>query len=201
MLSKTLEFACEEDCCFVGTTAAILIGAGISAAAGLGSAAIQSHQVSKAVDAQKAATDQAIANLKPFQQVGTKAFTTLGELMGLGPGGGASAAPGQPTDAAISPGQANFSGFSPSGGYVGKNVPMAERMSNPNVNVDAAGYTAQQHGASLPTASSYTASAGASSIGGAPMLRVKAPNGQIYQVPADKVAEAQQNGGTVLGTA
>ena len=198
MLSKKLEFACEDDCCFVGTTAAILIGAGISAAAGLGSAAIQSHQVGKAVDAQKQATDQAIANLEPFQQVGTKAFTTLGELMGLGLGGGASAAPGQPTDAAISPGQANFAGYSPSGGYVGKNVPMGERMSNPNVNVDPAGYTAQQHGASLPTSSSY---GNASFATGAPMMRVKAPNGQIYQVPAEKVAEAQQNGGTVLGTA
>lgn len=199
--ARRLEFACDTDCAFVGTTAAILIGSAISAAAGLGSAAMQSHQVSKAVGAQKEATNQAIENLKPFQQTGTQAFTTLGQLMGLGGGGGGQAPAAMSTgmDAPISPGQANFAGYSPSGGYIGKNVPMGERMSNPNVNVDAAGYTAQQHGASMPTASSYGGNQTFGSQTGGGMMQVKAPNGQIYQVPAEKVAEAQQNGGTVLG--
>jgi len=182
-------FACDTECPFVGTTAAILIGAGISAAAGLGSAAIQSKQVGKAVNAQTAATDKAIEQLKPFQQTGTEAFTTLGSLMGLG-GGGGGAAPALGTktfDPQITPGQANFSRYSPTGGYIGKDVPMAEQMTNHNVALDASGYTAQQHGASPGAAMS-------------PMLKVRAPNGNIYQVPADKAAEAQQNGGTVLGT-
>lgn len=192
----------REDCCFVGTTAAAIIGGSIAAAGGLGAAAIQSHQVGKAVNAQKEATNQAIEQLKPFQQVGTKAFTTLGELMGLGPGGGAGAAPaamGTGMDAPISPGQANFAGYSPTGGYIGKNVPMGERMSNPNVNVDAAGYTAQQHGASMPTASSYGGNQTFGSQTGGGMLRGQTPTGQMVQVPAEKQSEFTQNGGTILG--
>lgn len=197
---RRLEFACEMECPFVGTTAAILIGSAISAAAGLGSAAIQSKQVSKAVGAQKEATNQAIENLKPFQQTGTEAFTTLGKLMGLGGGGGgqAPAAMGTGMDAPISPGQANFAGYTPQGGYLGKNVTMGERMSNPNANVDMAGYTAQQHGASLPTASSYGTSAQQT---GAPMMRGQTPTGQMVQVPAEKAGEFQQNGGKILGQA
>jgi len=181
-------FACDTECPFVGTTAAILIGAGISAAAGLGSAAIQSKQVGKAVNAQTAATDKAIEQLKPFQQTGTQAFTTLGSLMGLGGGGGGAAAPALGTksfDQPYTPAQANFDRYSPTGGYIGKDIPMSEKMTNPYVAQDASGYTAQQHGAS-PSA--------------IPMLKVRAPNGNIYQVPAEKAAEVQQNGGTVLGT-
>lgn len=189
--------ACDTECPFVGTTAAILIGAGIAAGTQVAGAAIQSKQVGKAVNAQKEAAAQAQAQLKPFQQVGTQAFTTLGGLMGLGGGGGGAAPGGLQYDPAISPGQANFAGYSTQGGYLGKDVPMSERMSNPLANVDAAGYTAQQHGAS-PTSSSYGAGA---PQGGGGMVQVRAPNGSVYQVPVEKVGEAQQNGGTVVGRA
>ena len=190
----------REDCCFVGTTAAAIIGGSIAAAGGLGAAAIQSHQVNKAVDAQKEATNQAIQNLEPFRKTGTEAFTTLGALMGLGGGGAGGGAPAaMGTDAPISPGQANFAGYSPQGGYIGKNVPMGERMSNPNVNMDAAGYTAQQHGAAGPSASSYAGNQSFQTQTGGGILRGQTPTGQMVQVPAEKQAEFTQNGGTILG--
>jgi len=176
----------------------------ISAGAGLAGAAIQSHQQGKAVDAQKEAGDKALAlqkdiynqqqaNEAPWRNTGASAITTLGGLLGLPSGGGGSTGQlptntlGSTFDPAITPGQANFANYSPTGGYIGKNVPMSEQMSNPAVRQDASGYTAQQHGASPSAAMS-------------PMLRVRAPNGNVYTVPADKAAEAQQNGGTVLGT-
>ena len=185
----------------------------ISAGAGLAGAAIQSHQTGKAVDAQKDASEQAlalqkdiynqqVANLSPWRNTGAAAITTLGGLLGLPGGGGSGQLPASGTapamDAPISPGQANFAGYSPYGGYVGKNVTMGERMSNPNATVDAAGYTAQQHGASLPSASSYGTPAMQT---GAPMLRGQTPTGQMVQVPAEKAGEFQQNGGTILGQA
>lgn len=195
---------------------AAVIGGIIAAGGALGSAAIVSHSAGKAADQQAAAGEKALAlqrdiynqqqlNEAPWRNTGAAAITTLGGLLGLPSGGGgtgqlpASNAPAQGFDAPISPGQANFAGYTPSGGYLGKDVPMAERMSNPYASTDAGGYTAQQHGAS--TGSSYGNQSFGQAPVGPPMLKVKAPNGQIYQVPADKQAEAVQNGGTVLGRA
>lgn len=195
---RRLEFACEEDCAFVGTTAAILIGSGIAAAAGLGSAAIQSHQVSKAVDAQKEATNQAIQNLEPFRQTGTQAFTTLGALMGLPGGGGGGAAPqAAQYDQPFTPAQQNFAHYSPTGGYIGKDLPMSEQMTNPFVNLDSSGRTAAQHGASLSSYGPQAQNAPTSMSG--PMLRGQTPTGAMVQVPAEKQAEFTQNGGKILG--
>lgn len=182
---------------FGGLLTVGLIGAG----AGLGGALIQSHSTSKAVDAQTDAANKQLAlqrevfnkqqeNEAPWRNVGASAIGSLGGLLGLGGGGGGGGSLGQLTepmqyDAPISPGQANFDRYSTQGGYIGKDVPMSEHMTNPYVQVDSSGYTAQQHGASPSQA--------------IPMLLVRDPTGQVRQVPADKVAEAEQNGGTVVG--
>ena len=186
---------------FGGLLTVGIIGAG----AGLIGAGIQAHQTGKAVDAQTDAANKQLAlqreifnqqqaNEAPWRSVGANAITSLGGLLGLGGGGGAAGGStlgqigsGTEMDAPISPGQANFDRYSPSGGYIGKDVPMSEHMTNPYVQTDAGGYTAQQHGASPDQA--------------IPMLLVKDPTGQVRRVPADRVAEAQRNGGTVVGRA
>jgi len=181
---------------------AAVVGGIIAGAGSIGAAAIQSHAAGKAADQQVAAGDKALAlqkdiynqqqaNEAPFRNTGASAITTLGGLLGLPSGGGGSTGQlptntlGSVAGPGYTPAQANFDRYSPTGGYIGKDTPMAEQMTNPYVNIDASGYTAQQHGAS-PSA--------------IPMLKVRAPNGNVYTVPADKAAEAQQNGGTVLGT-
>jgi hypothetical protein len=182
---------------------AAVVGGIIAGAGAVSAAAIQSHAAGKAADQQVAAGDKALAlqkdiynqqqaNEAPWRNTGASAITTLGGLLGLQQGGGSSGqlptnTLGSTFDAPYTPAQANFDRYSPTGGYIGKDVPMSEKMTNPYVAQDASGYTAQQHGASPSQA--------------IPMMRVQAPNGSIYQVPADKVAEAQQNGGTVLGRA
>jgi len=184
---------------------AAVVGGIIAGAGSLGAAAIGAHAAGKAANQQVAAGDKALAlqkdiynqqqvNEAPFRNTGAAAITTLGGLLGLPQGGGGGSTGQLPTntlgstfDPAVTPGQANFDRYSLHGGYIGKDVPMSEKMSNPAISQDVSGYTAQQHGAS-PSAAMP------------PMLRVRAPNGNVYTVPADKAAEAQQNGGTVLGT-
>lgn len=183
---------------FGGLLTVGLIGAG----AGIGGALISSHATGKAVDAQTQAAEKQIAlqreifnkqqeNESPWRNVGASAIGSLGGLLGLGGGGGGGGGSlgqlSEPTqyDAPVSAAQANFDRYSPTGGYIGKDVPMSEKMTNPYVTVDSSGYTAQQHGASPDQA--------------IPKFQVKTPSGQVVIVPADKLAEAQQNGGTVVG--
>lgn len=195
-------FACDEDCPFVGTTAAILIGAGIAAAGGIGSAAIQSHATGKAVDAQQQATNQAIQNLKPFQDTGTQAFQTLGGLMGLGgPGGG-----GQAPAAASGP-QPN----TPWGGTVTDSMQHSGAITNPAVAPDASygqhgdfigGQTTQADRARMPTASSYNSAqtyGSAPQATGADMVTMQAPDGTRQQVPRSQAGHYTQMGATVIG--
>jgi len=183
---------------------AAVVGGIIAGAGAVGAAAIQSHAAGKAADQQVAAGDKALAlqkdiynqqqvNEAPFRNTGASAITTLGGLLGLPQGGGGGSMGQLPTntlgstfDPAVTPGQANFANYSPTGGYVGKNVPMSEQMSNRNVNLDASGYTAQQHGASPPSMT---------------MIRMQAPTGEIETVPADQVSHYQQQGAKVLGSA
>jgi hypothetical protein len=183
---------------------AAVVGGIIAGAGSIGAAAIGAHAAGKAADQQVAAGDKALAlqkdiynqqqaNEAPWRNTGAAAITSLGGLLGLPQapaGGGSGQLPtntlGSTFDAPISPGQANFAGYSPSGGYIGKDVPMTERMKNPAVNVDASGYTAQQHGAS-----SYAA----------PTVRMQAPNGEIEMVPESAVSHYEQQGAKVIGRA
>ncbi len=194
-------FACETDCPFVGTTAAILIGAGIAAAGGIGSAAIQSHATGKAVDAQQKATDQATANLAPFQQTGTQAFTTLGALMGLGgPGGG-----GQEVQKPM----VKLGGNTPWGGTVMDGGGGA--ITNPAVAPDASygqhgdfigGQTTQEDRSHMPTASSYNSSqtyGSAPQATGMDMVTMVAPDGTRQQVPRNQAGHYTQMGAKVIG--
>ena len=77
-----------------GLTTSLLIGAGISAAAGVGSAAIASRAAGKAADTQQEAADKALAfqqrmyeqerlDTAPIRNVGNQAAQTLSGLMGL----------------------------------------------------------------------------------------------------------------------
>ena len=163
----------------------------IAAGSSIASAEINSHQQSKAVKAQENATNQAIGNLKPFQETGTQAYQTLGGLMGLGGGGGQASPmtrlPGGPmandtqkgalTDPNVQPNAA----YGGAGQWVG-NLTQSQRAQNPSATTSYS--TPVQHG---------------SSVQGMPSLRVQGPNGQIYVVPADQASTAQQNGGKVLG--
>ena len=180
---------------FGGLLTVALIGAGTSIAGGI----VQSKAASKATKAQTDAGDKSLAlqreiynqqqaNEAPWRNTGAAAITSLGGLLGLpagAPGGGTGQLPAQgggpQYDAPYTAAQANFDHYSPTGGYIGKDTPVSEQMSNPNVNVDASGYTAQQHGATPP------------------YVTVKAPNGTSYQVPWDKKQEAVDNGGVVVG--
>lgn len=171
----------------------IIAGAGSVAAAG-----ITSHAAGKAADQQVAAGDKALAlqkdiynqqqiNEAPWRNTGASAITTLGGLLGLpssSGGGGTGQLPtstlGSTFDPSYTKAQENFSRYSPQGGYIGKDVPMTEQMSNRYVNVDASGYTAQQHGAD-PFA--------------IPTVKVKGPNGTVYLVPRDQLQTALANGG------
>ena len=185
---------------------AAVVGGIIAGAGAIGSAAIQSHAAGKAADQQVAAGDKALAlqkdiynqqqaNEAPWRDTGAAAITSLGGLLGLpqGPAGGGggqlpSSTLGSTFDPPVTTAQANFDRYSPTGGYIGKDVPMSEQMSNPNVNVDASGYTAQQHGAS---SSSY-----------APMVTLRSPDGKdTMTVPAVQAGHYQQLGATIVGRA
>jgi hypothetical protein len=197
MLNDRSVFACEEDCRFIGTGAALLtsalIGAGTSAAEG----AIQSHQTSKAVDAQTAATNQAIANLKPFQDTGTKAFTTLGALMGLGGGGGAQAQAGAPASTANTPW----------GGTVmddGQRGSITDPNKQPNAAVNGAGQfignlSQSQRAQDPATTSSYSTPGMHGSSTQVPQITMKAPDGSTNSVPADQVGYWTSKGAKVVG--
>lgn len=194
MLSDREVFACEEDCRFIGTGAALLTSALIGAGASAVEGAVQSKQTSKAVNAQTDATDKAIANLKPFQDTGTKAFTTLGALMGLGGGNSA---------------QAQTQSALPGNGLTGPAAPpgfKAGAISDPNAN---GGNAAQAPGgggllngtpgqvATSQSASSYPSYTPHSSP--IPTVTMQGPDGSTQAVPADHVSYWVQKGATVVG--
>jgi hypothetical protein len=185
---------CDTECEFVGTTAAILIAAGIAAGGGVAAAKIQSNAANKGLKAQEAATDKAIANLQPYNQMGTEAFQTLGGLMGLGGGGGAPGGPTNTAGAPISPQiqQARAERADPMGAREYGN-PIAKGQVGNATYVDQTGsgysppdYTRSPVGGMAPSAVAGT------------MFQVRAPDGSIRSVPQNQLAAAKANGGTVL---
>jgi hypothetical protein len=176
-----------------GIGTALLISSVVGAGAGVASAAIQSKQQSKAVDAQQNATNQAIANLKPFQDTGTKAFTTLGALMGLGGVGGA----GTPTQSALPSGVTG-----PSASYLSMNNMGA--ISDPRVAPNAA-QAGAGGGALLQTPAQAATNQSATSYPSyhpqsSPVSTVtmRGPDGSTAQIPADQVPMWQQKGAVVV---
>lgn len=171
-----------------GVGTALLISSAIGAGTSLAEGAIQSHQTSKAVDAQAKAGAQAQAGLKPFQDVGTQAFQTLGGLMGLGGGSGGQVSTPTLSGTGVTRPNSNgqpygaISDPSKNGGFAGQ-VPGTATLgeSGSAYNPNASGYGPQ----SSPI----------------PNVRVKAPDGTIRIVPANQVADAQKNGGQVIGPA
>lgn len=175
---------------------------------GLVGAKMQSNAANKATDAQTAAGEKALAlqsqiynttrgDLGPYREAGVTALNDQHGLMallglpvgaGMAPAGGPvgqGLGTGQAMDPGYNAAQANFDRFSPTGGYIGKDMPMSEKMTNPNVTIDSSGYTARQHGADPNQA--------------IPKYKVRTPDGTVVQVPADKLADAVQHGGTSLG--
>ncbi len=84
----------------VGTTTALVL-AGISAGSKVASSAIAAKGAKSAAKTQAAGADKAAeamesfnqahnARMQPFVDYGTRAYTTLGDLMGMGPGGATS---------------------------------------------------------------------------------------------------------------
>jgi hypothetical protein len=167
-----------------GVGTALLISSAIGAGTSIAEGAIQSHQTGKAVKAQEDAAAKAQANLKPFQDVGTQAFQTLGGLMGLG-GGQAQATPSLPktglTGPAAPPGfQAGaISDPSKNGGYAGQ-VPGTNTLG-------ARGDTMNN------TSSGY-----APKTSPIPTVRMRAPDGTEKDVPGDQVGFYTQKGATVI---
>lgn len=174
-----------------GVGTALLISAAIGAGTSVAEGAIQSHQQSKAVDAEQKATNQAIAGLKPFQDTGTAAFQTLGSLMGL-PSGGAAAAstpklattfgvtgptapPGMQGGAITGPGGPANSAQAAGGGYLGMTPGQA---------------------ATVQTATSYPGYQPKTSP--VPTVTMRGPDGSVAQIPADQVPVWQQKGAVVV---
>lgn len=93
----------------IGAAAALLIGSGVSAAAGLGAAKIQSNAAQKAQQAQQTATDKALAvqqaTSKPYTDAGAQALQRLAQT------------PFQPYTQQFRPGSGNtgYQPFQPSG--------------------------------------------------------------------------------------
>lgn len=190
-----------------GALTAMLIGAGT----GIASAAIQSHQAGKAVQAQTTASDKALAlqqqvlaqqqaNLAPFRSAGVNALGPLQKFLGIDaiPGGG-DLTPSAPRVGLSSPESLGLMGPG--------DVPPPNPIQQ---GVPGIGSTQIPQGGSLQTNSGQQplAPASTSSYPGyrqmtnsIPNLRVKGPDGTIRLVPANLVNQAVANGGTVLGEA
>lgn len=171
-----------------GVGTALLISSAIGAGTSLAEGAIQSHQTSKAVDAQEKAADKAQANLKPFQDVGTQAFQTLGGLMGLGGGGG----------------QAQQSTPSLAQNGVTRPIQNGGAISDPSKNGGYAGQApgtntlGERGGYANPTAPSYAPQSNPT-----PTMKFQHSDGTIYMIPASQIPTAMQQDpqGKVLGPA
>lgn len=166
----------------MGLTTAMLVSAGIGAAADL----IKSHNAKKAADqaakAETAATDKALAlnqqiyderknAMAPYAGYGTEAMGTLGALMGL-PAPGAGGAPAQ--QMVVDPGKDPIP-KSVNGTPMQPNVPVTGKMSD--VFKPAAKTPVD---ASAQTASSY--------------VRMRAPNGEEQDVPHEFAPYFQEAG-------
>jgi hypothetical protein len=149
-------------------------------------------QASAAKDAakqQEVATDKAIALRQPYVDTGTKAFTTLGSLMGLGGspagGGGGSGAPpptqfgtqgvqGMPNGTIVDHSSPQMAG----GGGAAMENP-AQLANNPNAS-SYPGYTPHQD----------------MTPGGTRLMR--APDGSTKSVPVEQIGFWTQQGATVV---
>jgi len=186
----------STDCPF-GVTAAIVTSALISAAATAAAQHAQSKAAQKAVDAQTGATDQAIQQLKPFQNTGTQAFTTLGQLMGLPSGGGGQAAPQMGLPSAPPTGQVT----GPSTNYPSK----MGAISDPSVLGGNSAQAPGGGGALMGTPGQVATSQSSSSYPSytpktspVPQVTMKAPDGSTQSVPADQVSYWTQKGAQVV---
>lgn len=174
-----------------------LIRYGIPAAISTGAAIYQSKQANDAIDkaqqAQQAGTDaaraeqqrvtgvasdiyqQQRADLAPYREGGAQAYSTLGGLMGFAPTAGTGTA-GSTASAAPAPA-----------------APTDVMARPPLVSLDAG----QPRGGTLADIQQGAITQRQSSYG--PQARVRAPNGQVYLVPRERVQEAVANGGQEVG--
>jgi len=183
-------------------------GVGVSAGLGLYGAKKQSDASKQAAQTQTDASNQALglqsqiyqqtrSDLSPYRNAGTSALGAEMGLLGLNPaamGGG-----GMDQMQHIS-GVAGGAG--PANGLTGPAGPYGSQggaISDPSAN---GGYGGQVPGTGT-LGSSGSAADNNSSYGPKsspiPQLKVQAPDGTIYLVPANQAGDAQKNGGKVIG--
>jgi hypothetical protein len=157
----------------------------------------ESKTAKNAANQQVAATNQAIGLLKPYSDTGTKAFNTLGSLMGLGTSGGGGTMP------------AVQSSLGTTGQVTGPSTNYPSTMgaiSDPSVLGGNSAQAPGGGGALMGTPGQVAASQAASSYPSygpkgspVPQVTMKAPDGSTNQVPADQVSYWTQKGATVIG--
>lgn len=180
----------------------------VPAAISLGTQAYQSKQANDAIDkaqqAQQAGTDAARAeqqrvtgvasdvyqqqrnDLAPYRDLGGQAFSTLGGLMGFSPSGlGASPT----TTPAVRTAPLVQADPAAAGAMTGR---------HPTENGEMTGRYAGPRGGTLADIQQGAVAQRQSSYGGT-QARVKAPNGQVYLIPRERVQEAVANGGQEVG--
>jgi hypothetical protein len=152
----------------------------------------------KALDLYSNIYGQQRADLAPYRSAGTSALGAEMSLLGL-PGLGAM--PSGPMGYSVS---GTDSGTQPYTGLTGSAAPpgfQAGAIGDPNAN---GGYGGQSHGTDTLGArgsvADTTSSYGPKSSP-VPTLKVQGPDGQVYMIPADQAADAQKNGGQVIGPA
>lgn len=189
----------------IGTTAALLIGAGISA----GTQAYAAHKASgaakdaaktqveasdKALDLQRDMYNQNRADQEPYRNVGSQAITTLGSLMGLpsGPVGGTSKAM---TLGGLTEGPGHFG---TDGRYVPPMAPtVGQAMPRPGAQNPYAGLPPHPDFVTDP-ARARTASSFATGQAGQRMVTVQAPDGETRQVPEHMAERIVAAGGKLV---
>jgi hypothetical protein len=162
----------------------------------------ESKTAKNAANQQVAATNQAIGLLKPYSDTGTKAFNTLGSLMGLGTSGGGGTMPAVQSSLGTT-GQVT----GPSASYLSANNMGA--ISDPSKQPDASygangqfvGNLSQSQRAQDPMSASSYGSGTPQMHGSSPMIpqvTMKAPDGSTQAVPADQVSYWRQKGAEVV---
>jgi hypothetical protein len=150
----------------------------------------------KALDLYSNIYGQQRADLAPYRSAGTSALGAEMSLLGL-PGLGAM--PSGPMGyASAGDSTQPYTGLTGAAGAYGSK---GGAISDPNANGGYAGQvpgtaTLGARGSVADTTSSYGPKSSP-----VPTLKVQGPNGQVYMIPADQAADAQKNGGQVIGPA
>lgn len=169
-----------------------LIGAKMQADAASQAAALQNQYLNKALDIGTQEYNQRIANLQPYRSAGTQGLGQLNSLMGLPQVGQAPYAQPIPI-----PGQNTVSPTSqPLTRDPATNLPLykpGQAVPSGAPNTSTGQPVLYNSSANLQTLGAPASPA--SSVG---TLNVKAPNGNVYQVPPAQLSAALANGGQVI---